>query len=289
MTRPLVSIVLPTHNGSRYIREAIDSCLVQTYGEWELVVVDDGSTDNTAQIVQGYVERDKRIRLLGHAKNRYLPAAVNTGFRDARGAYFTWIADDNMYRPEALQEMVGHLEEHPEVGIVYTDATLIDEGGRVIRLRPAGDWDRLMIDPNPIGWCFLLRRSVWETVGEYDEGAFLAEDYDFWLRASRQFKFAVLHRDLFLYRQQPGSLTETRSEQCRWAAACVERKNLPRLTWPKKTDKALLYYEIASLARRRRRYGEMVDCWLRALRYSPWYTLCRGGRRVLRGLRPGGR
>ena len=282
MSEPLISIVLPTSNGSRYIGDAIESCIHQTCQDWELLVVDDGSRDNTVEIVQVYERRDQRIRLIRHGENLLLPAAVNTGFRNARGRFFTWIADDNMYRPEALQAMVEFLEHHPDVGIVYTDTTVIDEAGMVIKHRPSGEPDRMLLDPNPIGWCFMFRQSVWKTVGEYDPSTFLAEDYDFWLRASRQFKFAVLHRDLYMYRQQPDSLTQTRTKECRWAAAHVERKNLPYLTWPKKEDKALLYYEIASLAWRRRQYGQMIDCWLHAFCSSRRYTLVRAFHMVVR-------
>src|SRR5687768_16352258 len=103
---PLVSIVLPTYNGCRYLCESIDSCRKQTYPHWELILVDDCSTDDTPRIMAEAVRSDARIRSVRHETNKKLPSGLNTGFRLAKGDYLTWTSDDNCYRPEALAEMV---------------------------------------------------------------------------------------------------------------------------------------------------------------------------------------
>ena len=95
----LVSIVLPVYNGARFLAEAIQSCLAQTYPHWELIVVDDCSTDDSPQIVAGFAADDARIRVIRHAHNRKLPGALNTGFDAARGEYLTWTSDDNLLPP----------------------------------------------------------------------------------------------------------------------------------------------------------------------------------------------
>ena len=92
-SNPLVSIVLPVYNGERYLAQAIDSCLAQTYENLEIIIVDDGSRDRSVEIVRGYA--DRRIKLICHVRNRKLPAALNTGFRHSSGAYLTWTSHEH--------------------------------------------------------------------------------------------------------------------------------------------------------------------------------------------------
>src|ERR1043165_1952652 len=94
---PVISIVLPSFNGSTYLSKSIDSCLSQTYSNLELILVDDASTDDTPRIMQQYAAQDSRVRVLQNATNRKLPASLNIGFRAARGRYLTWTSDDNLY------------------------------------------------------------------------------------------------------------------------------------------------------------------------------------------------
>src|SRR5438034_11794938 len=99
----LITIVLPTHNGAKYLRESIESCLGQTYHNLELVVVDDASSDATPDVIAEY--SDPRLISVRHGQNRGLPEALNTGFAHSRGHYLTWTSDDNRYAPEARAEM----------------------------------------------------------------------------------------------------------------------------------------------------------------------------------------
>jgi glycosyltransferase involved in cell wall biosynthesis/SAM-dependent methyltransferase len=203
---PLVSIVLPTYNGSRYLEQSVQSCIAQTYGNWELIVVDDGSNDETAKIIAGYVNRDQRIRSVTHKRNRGLPAALNTGFANSKGAYLTWTSDDNLYEPEALQLMVNYLEDYPEIAMVCCDVKTIDSAGHQLEL-----WRSLLADEPGglcIQGCFLYRRRVYESVGDYDEELFLVEDYDYWLRVNRSFRIARLEGvSPYKYRLHRKSLT----------------------------------------------------------------------------------
>ena len=227
---PLISIVLPTYNGTRYLRESIDSCLVQTYQNWELIIVDDASTDETPVQVANYVARDHRIRSIRNASNHKLPASLNAGFAMARGEFLTWTSDDNCYRPKALAEMLSCLKEHNSADIVYAQFTVIDEKGIPIGEGWASPFEELPFR-NPIGACFLYRRSVHERLGGYAEDLFLVEDYDFWLRVSTQFRFMFLERDLYLYRQHGHSLTATQLQRIRLAKEECLARNLPRMTW----------------------------------------------------------
>ena len=202
----VVSVVLPTFNGSRYLAESIQSVIVQTFQDWELIIVDDCSTDDTPQIIERFVQQDPRIRGIRHETNRKLPAALNTGFADARGEFFTWTSDDNVFKPQALEEMLDFLQTHDEATAVYCDYTEIDESGA-----PAGkvrvDAPEALAFRNCVGACFLYRASAAKILGEYDVSSFGAEDYDWWLRMARRFRLACLHRDLYRYRVHSASLS----------------------------------------------------------------------------------
>ncbi len=129
--RPRVSIAFPVYNGQRYLEHTLQSIRDQTFTDWEIIFVDDGSSDATPRMIDEYARGDPRIRALHHEKNSKLPAALNTGFAQARGEYRTWAQDDNPYHPEALEQMVRFLDERPDVDLVYTDYSVIDEDGNV--------------------------------------------------------------------------------------------------------------------------------------------------------------
>lgn len=127
-SKPLVSIVLPTYNGSRFLQEAIESCIRQSYPHWELIIVDDASIDETPQIVVHWTKRDSRIRSLRNQTNRRLPESLNRGFAEAKGELLTWTSDDNRYMPNALATMVEFLEAHSDVDLVYSDFSKLTNG-----------------------------------------------------------------------------------------------------------------------------------------------------------------
>jgi len=270
MTRnPLVSIVLPTYNGaSGYLDEAVQSCLDQTYSNWELIIVDDASTDDTPAHIAQYVAKDSRIRSVRHETNRKLPAALNTGFSRAKGEYLTWTSDDNCYRPNALAEMVEFLKSRPEVGIVYTDFTVIDQTGNPVQSVAVSEMGNL-VTGNCIGPCFLYRRSIQERLGGYAEDLHLAEDYDFWLRASACFQLQPLHKDLYLYRRHSYSLTSLQGKRAYLVACEALKRNLPHLQWVNREMRAAGYLRLAMAEQARCNIPEARRCLLWAIYYSP--------------------
>jgi glycosyltransferase involved in cell wall biosynthesis len=171
-------------------------------------------------------QKEPRIRCVRHDRNRKLPAALNTGFRNAKGDCFTWTSDDNQYRPDALQSMVSVLEFNAGQDLVYADYSVIDAEGRPVRDAILKDPEWLIKDNN-IGACFLFRRKVFEMLGGYAENRFLAEDYDFWLRALASFRLGHLDRNLYLYREHGSSLTGTRRREVLRATKLVLQENLP--------------------------------------------------------------
>ena len=284
--QPLVSIVLPTYNGSRYLREAIDSCLAQTYRNWELIIVDDCSTDASAEIVAEYTSRDSRVRCIRHEINKKLPAALNTGHAAARGEYLTWTSDDNRFLPAAIEEMTRFLQEHPAVGVVYTDCVLIDDAGRYMGDFPALPASRLAY-VDAVGACFLYRRTVYETLGGYDVDLFLAEDYEYFLRAYRHFELAPLHKTLYEYRWHGQSLTNSANRLAiRTSAERALRRHLPHLQRSLPQDVARGWTVCAANAVRRRDPVRALTAYVRALRTSPGTSLGYVAGRLLMRLQP---
>ncbi|MFN4892146.1 MAG: glycosyltransferase family 2 protein [Bacteroidota bacterium] len=206
--KPLVSIILPTYNGERYLASAINSCLAQTMTDWELIIVDDCSTDRTPEIIHSFQQKDQRIRCIRNEKNLKLPSSLNVGSVASNGRYLTWTSDDNLYSPDALLMMIRKLEQDNSVGLVYADYTLINDAGNVIGEKRFGDINQSRVSWKGCGACFLYRSELHHQVGGYDPSAFLIEDYDFFLRASLITRFAYLPTtDLYLYRHHAESLT----------------------------------------------------------------------------------
>jgi glycosyltransferase involved in cell wall biosynthesis len=199
-----VSIIFPTFNGSKYLKESLDSCLSQTYANIEVILVDDASTDTTPDILRQYT--DERLIVLRHDKNKGLPGGLNTGFEHSTGDYLTWTSDDNRYALDAIATMVDYLEAHSDVDFVYAPYWTIDERGQKIELVSALPINKIMQE-DPVGACFLYRRRVYEVIGNYDTNALLAEDYEYWLRVSQKFVMTPLDVPLYYYRLHPNSLT----------------------------------------------------------------------------------
>lgn len=203
-----VSIILPVYNGAKCVSNSIDSVLAQTYENFELVVVNDCSTDNTLDILNEYAKKDSRVKVFTNEENKKLPRTLNAGFEKATGEYLTWTSDDNMYRPEAIAEMVQFLDENSEVGLVYCDMTVRNELGDDIKeeVKVAAPVKDLRLR-SICGACFMYRSEAAAKAGEYNPDLFLAEDYEYWIRISKIATIAPLHKDLYIYRLQGQSLT----------------------------------------------------------------------------------
>ena len=225
---PLVSIVLPTYNRSHFIEQSIQSCIKQTYSNWELIIVDDASIDETPNIIKQYKSRDQRIKSIRHTKNKTLPAALNSGFCKAKGKYYTWIADDDNYEPCALITMVKYLENNPNIDIVYAGFTMVDENGKKIYYRQAGPPEGLTCQ-NVIGFSFLYHNYVYKKIDGFDENAFMIEDYDFWLKAAKYFSFATINKSLCINRWHRNSLTLSKKEEIENLHIKTISKHLPTL------------------------------------------------------------
>ena len=182
---PLVSIITPSYNQVRFLEETILSVLAQDYPRIEYIIIDGGSTDGSVQIIQHYAER-----LAGWVSERDKgqTEALNKGFARATGEIFAWLNSDDTYLPGAVSEAVNFLTAHPEAGMVYGDANLIDEHGEVIGQFPARQTDlRRMLRGSvhiPQQTAF-FRARLWQQVGPLDLSFYFAMDYDLWVRLAK--------------------------------------------------------------------------------------------------------
>lgn len=207
-SNPSVSIVLPTYNQADYLPKALDSILAQTWEDYELIVVNDGSTDGTRKILDTY--RESYGFHVIHQENKKLPNALNVGFSHARGKYLTWTSSDNIMLPNMLEVLVNSLETMPRIGMVYADWEYCDDQDVVLSIVRTLDFDRhLLMRSNYIMGCFLYRRECQEKIGLYDPEYILAEDWEYWWRLSQYFRVKRVPKVLYRYRIHGKSLTTT--------------------------------------------------------------------------------
>jgi glycosyltransferase involved in cell wall biosynthesis len=245
--QPTISIILPTYNGSKYIRTSIDSCLQQTFADFELIIVNDCSTDETASIIETYAASDKRIKIIHNEHNKKLPLSLNAGFDAAQGKYFTWTSDDNYYAPEALQTMLKEFENDHTTDLVYCDYTLIDDSGKIFGTRTFNNIYISFFNWQGCGACFLYKAEIHKTLNGYNPSAFLIEDYEFFIRAFLKYQFTYLPvTDLYFYREHPDSLTSTQSTTVKDISKIFLERQIPGLAQKlSSVEVALLYRKFA--------------------------------------------
>ena len=225
-TSPVFSVVVPLYNTECYIAEALRSVEAQTFTDFEVIIVDDGSLDNGPTIARGFVERDPRFRLVTQA-NRGLSGARNSGIREARGKYIALLDADDVWLPEKLQLHFAHLEANERVGISYAPSVFIDDGSRRMRAMQNPRLDNISAEHifcrNPIGngsapvlrralldeleFCIEApegRRSCW-----FDETFRQSEDIEMWTRAAVQTDWTIagIAQPLTLYRLNSSGLS----------------------------------------------------------------------------------
>jgi hypothetical protein len=227
---------MPVYNGERFIREAAESVLQQTFPDFELLILDDGSTDSTPEILRRYFQQEPRIRVHRREK-RGFAATLNNGMELARGTFIARMDADDLAHPTRLKRQVDYLTRRPEVGILGTSYWVIDERGRRLDLKrfPTSDlhirWANLLA-PAFAHPSVMLRRDVLLHHGlRYDPSFPGAEDFELWIRLLRHTRGANLDQALLEYREHPSSMSSQRgTEQLRhsdFLALSVIKEELP--------------------------------------------------------------
>jgi glycosyltransferase involved in cell wall biosynthesis/2-polyprenyl-3-methyl-5-hydroxy-6-metoxy-1,4-benzoquinol methylase len=223
---PRVSVVLPTHNHLKFLPRAIESILSQTFSNFELIIVNDGSTDGTREYLDTL--KDPRIRVI-HQDNKHLPEALNAAFRTTHGDLLTWVSADNYCAPAFLETFVAALEAHPGAGLAYSAYACIDEHEAVTDIRQDLDLSyHKMLTSNSGVASFMYRRICQEKVGLYDPGLEGAEDWDYWLRILEHFETVYIPEVLYYYRRHDNGMTKRMPEKVFQASQQVLRKTLGR-------------------------------------------------------------
>jgi glycosyltransferase involved in cell wall biosynthesis len=208
---------MSVHNGERYLREAVDSILAQTYSDFEFIIIDDASTDGTAAILDGY--DDARIVRVRNAENLGLTRSLNLGLEMARGEYVARMDADDVSEPTRLDEQVAYLGTHPDVAVLGSWCRLIDPGGQVVTEsryaedRPVIEW-RMCFGCAVTHPSVMMRRSSIVAVGGYDPDYRYAQDYELWTRCIRNgIAVSVLGRFLLRYRLSAEGIGRAHFEQ----------------------------------------------------------------------------
>lgn len=205
---PKVTVYIPTHNYGRYVRQAIESVVNQKFGGWELIVIDDGSTDNTTDVLKKYAGHSK-IEIVRQEK-KGLTITNNIALRLSRGKYIMRLDADDYLDENALLVLSNILDTHPEVGLVYPDYYRVDGEGEIIeieRRKKIGEEVELL-DLPAHGACTMIRKSCLVGLGGYDETLSCQDGYDLWIRFINRYKPYNVNIPLFYYRQHAKSLTQ---------------------------------------------------------------------------------
>ena len=237
--KPLVSVIMATCNGERFLKSAVESVLGQTYANFEFLIVNDKSTDATSKILRTFSLKDKRIRVIENTENLGLTKSLNKALKEAKGKYIARMDDDDISLPERLQKQFAFLEANPEVALIGCLADIIDESGEVIgEKRSALDYKalkkKLLFNNQLVHSSWFLRSSVLKEVGGYNEQFKKAQDYELLFRLATKYPVCNLPEKLIQWRKRGGSLSfkdnlqQKYALKARWLA--ITKYGYPKLS-----------------------------------------------------------
>jgi glycosyltransferase involved in cell wall biosynthesis len=258
-----VTVIMPVFNGAEYLSESIESILSQTWTDFEFLILDDGSTDNSVEIISLF--RDDRIRLERNERNIGLTATLNRGLDLARGKFVARMDCDDVSRPDRLERQVRFLESNPQVGVVGSWAEVVDENGSIPTRRLIGKVTRLGNSPHSLATTdpairfnllftnilvhssVMLRNDLLDRHNfRYSEAFKFAEDYEFWVRCSRAFQLALIPEVLVSYRTRSSSVSNLNRQMQREAADRVRLDYLRSLGIKMSRDEEQLHLDITN-------------------------------------------
>jgi len=209
-----VTIYTSSHNYAKYLPEALKSIESQSLKEWELLLFDDGSSDETAELMEQFAKRyPERVRFIQNAKSKGLRSCANRTIEEARGRFVIRLDADDYFDENALLVLASYLEHNSDVAMVYPNFTYVDENGRVLGVemrKKLGEEDKIL-DLPAHGACTMVRRHILRKIGGYDEEHDTQDGYELSLKVKQRYKVGNVTTPLFFYRQHPASLS--RDEQ----------------------------------------------------------------------------
>ncbi len=214
---PKATVLMAVYNGEHYLREAVESILVQSFQDFDFLIINDGSTDKTWELLKSY--NDPRIKLINNGQNLGLTRSLNKGLKLAEGQFIARQDADDISEPERLTKQVAFLETHPELALLGTGYKEIDDQGNVLgeKKLPCDytqiRWDILFYCPFVHSAVMLRKSIVLEQIGFYNEALTYSMDYELWSRIARRLPVANLNECLVRLRTNPWSMTETYGER----------------------------------------------------------------------------
>jgi glycosyltransferase involved in cell wall biosynthesis len=212
---PSISVLMPVYNGQSFLQESIESILNQTFPDFEFIIVDDGSTDDSAGIIQKYMQRDSRIRLIRNPRNQGLIDALTLGNQSCTGKYIARMDADDISRPDRLKMQWEYMQSHPEIDVLGSNTAYIDEKGNLLKGKliepsdPVQVWLQMFFRCSIHHPTILAKAEIYKRFNENGlERSYLhAEDYAFWLRMGFSCKYANLNALLHSSRRHEGSVS----------------------------------------------------------------------------------
>jgi len=270
LTFPKISVIIPTHNRAHLVCETIDSVLTQTYTNYEIIVVDDGSTDNTKEVLERY---GKKIRYF-YQENQGQATASNYAVRQSKGDYLAFIDDDDLWLPEKLEQQVKVLEKYPDLHLVCSDCYALRENGNLVRWnkkKTKEDTFQSIFDGNfIIHPTVMLRKKCFEDVGGYDTRLRTTIDYDLWLRLIRKYKFRHMSIPLTKYRLHSQNMHKNIKQKLKDHLYIFSKEeNVSHLNFIQKRIKIAREYHdfIMDYVKREKYFGAANCCFQSIIRY----------------------
>ena len=275
-----MSIILPCYNGSLWISDAVKSVLRQTLDDFELVIVDDGSTDNSKSIISPYLG-DERVHYI-YQENRGFSGAVNRGIKESKGDLIGFIGQDDIWVPNKLEVQVKYFDEHKNVDLVHSNYCSINSEGRIIKVIdmkiPSFSSRKKLIEclfiNNFIGFeTALVKKRCFDEVGFFDERMTGFSDHDMWLRIAGKFNIAYIDLPLVKKREHELQLSKTGIEQVLRDEFLMVNKAINHYSFLKKAERkklAALYYIWGTTMLQKGRNEKAKQKFLKAIRCQPW-------------------
>ncbi|MDZ7584263.1 MAG: glycosyltransferase [Thiobacillus sp.] len=282
MNRPRVSVLTPVYKGERFIARTIESILSQSYADIELIIINDGSPDNSAAIIQPYLA-DPRVKYIEQA-NTGVASARNTALQHATGAYIGLCDQDDEWLPHKAKNQVAYLETYPEAGMVHGDVDYIDESGQPLPHEPCfpaavfGRCFPRMYMGNPVmAVAAMFRRSLVDAVGGFDPAIKYADDYDLWLRIAAHHSVGYIDEPVARYRWHAENNSHHQVSIREYTLRVLRKteRELPdACAHVLRNDRKLryfrLYEQMARYARAESRPLAAASYALRAFAWNPW-------------------
>jgi len=274
---PKVSVIIPAYNMARYTVETVENVLNQTFKDYEIIVVDDGSTDNTHDLLQPYIKSHQIIYI--YKENGGATTARNAGFKISKGKYIAFLDCDDLWLSKKLEISVDFLDSHSETGLVYNRAINIDKKGNNLQLSKGRCYsgmvfEKLVLHNFIMNSSPIVRRECFKKVGLFDEKIFHPADWDMWLRISECFPVEYIDIPLTKYRVRDLSYFEKNIEQAKseifrvLEKAFQRRPELDRNIWPKVASN--VYFASAKAYAKRLELKKAKKEILISLRMSPY-------------------